>query len=185
MSLLTSMVLNSMCIKSCSVQELTHRKLIKLHGLQARYHLATMIHRPDQTAAPTDTAVALRAPDGRIAAVNSAFARMLGYTTAELCGRTFESITFAPDIDIDSDLADQLFAGAIPAYEIAKRYKHRDGGLVKILLHVSTVSDAAGKILFAVVNARPVLGSVSTLPVYQQDQESTDEVEKIKRAMFW
>jgi two-component system, sensor histidine kinase and response regulator len=143
------------------------------------YHQCTSTHTV------ADTAFALISPDHRLAGVNKAFAKLLGYRPEELCGRTFDSVTFAPDTDIDSDLADQLFAGEIPGYEIAKRYKHKDGGLVKILLQVSTVTDGGGRILFAVVHARPMLAAASTLPVYQHAVEPNDEVEKIKRAMFW
>ena len=134
---------------------------------------------------PTQTtlAVALTAPDHRLAAVNDAFAELLGYTPQELCGRTFESITHWPDAALDSDLADQLFAGQIPSYEIGKRYVHKDGSLVTILLQVSTVRDGKGRITFAVVQARPV-AETESFPAYQHPASPSDEIEKIKRAMF-
>ena len=138
------------------------------------------------TSADTTTAFAITGMDHRMIAVSDAFAQLLGYTPAELCGRTFESITYAADIDIDSDLADKLFAGQLASYEIAKRYESRDGQLVKILLQVNATCDGAGRVAFAVVQVRQVIDAVpSSLPQYQHADAANDEVEKIKRAMFW
>jgi PAS domain S-box-containing protein len=139
---------------------------------------------PPSTAADTSTVFALIAPDRRLAAVSDAFAILLGYTPAELCGRSVESITYAGDVGIDREPAERLFAGEIPSYEIAKRCEDRNGELVKIMLQVSAMCDAMGKVAYAIMQVRQI-GTSASLPQYQIPQARSDEVEKIKRAMFW
>lgn len=131
-------------------------------------------------------AIALVAADHRLVAVTDAFAELVGYSPAELCGKTFEQITHPADIDIDSDLATRLFRGRIPSYELAKRYVHKNGQIVRILLAASVVRDRLGKIVFAVAQIRPLAQDVPapTLPVFQHEHEKSDEIEKIKRAML-
>ena len=137
---------------------------------------------PPSTAADTSTVFALIAPDRRLAAVSDAFAILLGYTSAELCGRTFESITFAGDIGADRERAERLFAGEIPSYEIVKRCEDRNGELVKIHLQVSAVCNAGGAVAFAIAQVRQIGAGMTSHP---QHDVANDEVEKIKRAMFW
>ena len=138
------------------------------------------------TSADTTTAFAITGTDHCMIAVSDAFARLLGYTPAELCGRTFESITYAADADIDSDLAETLFAGRLASYEIAKRYESRDGQLVKVLLQVNATCNGAGRVAFAIAQVKQIISDEgSSLPQFQHAEAPSDEVEKIKRAMFW
>jgi PAS domain S-box-containing protein len=143
----------------------------------------TVISR-SSTAADTSIAFGLIAPDRRFVAVSEAFAQLLGYTPAELCGRTLESITCVADADAVGDM-DQLFGGEIASYEIADRCEDRDGNRLQAMLQVSTACDARGKIAFAIVQLRPAEANASATPGHRQTGPVDDEVEKIKRAMFW
>lgn len=82
--------------------------------------------------------------DGRFENANSAMCRLTGYERAELLSRTFAEITDPRDLQLDLDNVAQLRAGAIPAYEIEKRYTRRDGSSVWAQLNVSLVRDEAG-----------------------------------------
>jgi PAS domain-containing protein len=52
--------------------------------------------------------------DGRLFRTNAAFCRVLGYTEAELVGRTFRDITHPDDLPESAVLAKKLFRGGIP-----------------------------------------------------------------------
>jgi PAS domain S-box-containing protein len=136
------------------------------------------------TAADTSTVFALIASDRRLVAVSDAFAILLGYTPAELCGRTLGSITYADDMNSDRQLAERLFAGDVPSYEIVKRCEDRNGELVKIHLQVSAVCNAEGAVAYAIAQVRQI-GASMAVPHAHHDDAAIDEVEKIKRAMFW
>ena len=85
--------------------------------------------------------MALVAPDGRFLRANQALCDIVGYSADELLALDFQSITHPDDLDADLDLVRQMLAGAIPYYHMEKRYFHRDGHTVWILLSVSLVRD--------------------------------------------
>jgi PAS domain S-box-containing protein len=131
----------------------------------------------------TGLATALVAADHRIVAASDALGEMLGYTAQELCGRTFESITYPADVDIDSDLASKVFRGELRDYEIAKRFLHKNGSVVRLLIHASLLKDAKG-VVYGIAQIRPITGPSRSLPAFQHDDQANDEIERIKRAML-
>ena len=88
--------------------------------------------------------MALVAIDGRWLEVNPALCRLVGYTREELVERTFQDITHPDDLEADLSLAKQLLAGELETYQMEKRYVHKDGRVVWILLSVSLVRDPSG-----------------------------------------
>ena len=88
--------------------------------------------------------VALVAPDGRWLRVNPAVCDIVGYPEAELLALTFQDITHPDDLAADLDLVRQVLDGTIRTYQMEKRYYHKDGRVVWVLLSVSLIRDAAG-----------------------------------------
>ena len=82
--------------------------------------------------------------NGRWTRVNQSLCRILGYTETELLVRDFQSITHPADLDADLQKCEQLVRGEIFEYHMVKRYRHRQGHLVWVLLSVSLVRDAEG-----------------------------------------
>lgn len=83
--------------------------------------------------------IALVGPDGGWLRVNRTLCELLGYTEAELLGRTFQQITYPDDLDADLEFVRQVLAGEIRTYQMEKRYLRKDGSLVWALLSVSLV----------------------------------------------
>ena len=92
--------------------------------------------------------MALVSPEGKWLRVNRSLCAITGYTEAELLDRTFQQITH-PD-DLESDLANvrRMLAGEIDTYQMEKRYFHKNGSVVWILLSVSLVRTKSGEPLF-------------------------------------
>src|SRR5436190_15091892 len=88
--------------------------------------------------------MALVAPDGRFLQVNEALCELVGYSAAELVERGFQEITHPDDLDADLEYVRQLLAGEINSYQMEKRYFHRLGHIVWILLSVSLVRASDG-----------------------------------------
>ncbi len=82
--------------------------------------------------------MALVAPEGRWLRVNARLCEILGYETEQLLGMTFQDITHPDDQDT-IQFAWRLLSGEIRHYQIEKRYLHRDGHVVWVLLDVSLV----------------------------------------------
>lgn len=87
--------------------------------------------------------MALVALDGRWLQVNESLCRIVGYSEAELLARDFQSITHPEDLKADEAFMGQLVEGSATEYQMMKRYLHKQGRVVWVLLCVSLV-EAAG-----------------------------------------
>ncbi|MBP3954855.1 response regulator [Gemmata sp. G18] len=102
------------------------------------------------------TGMALVAPDGRFLRVNRTLCEIVGYPEAELLALTFQAITHPDDLKADEDQVLRLLTGAARAYQMEKRYFHKEGHAVWILLGVSLVPDAAGNPLHFVAQIQDI-----------------------------
>jgi diguanylate cyclase (GGDEF)-like protein/PAS domain S-box-containing protein len=92
--------------------------------------------------------IALVSPEGSFMRVNHALCELIGYSADELVTKTFQEITHPEDLDIDLENVRQVLARELRAYEMEKRYIHRDGHIVWVLLSVSLVRDPEGEPLY-------------------------------------
>jgi len=81
---------------------------------------------------------------------NPAIGRMLGYTRAELREMIFTAVTHPDDVSADWELFAALVAGRRDAYQMEKRYLHKDGHVVWGNLTVSLIRDASGTPQFTI-----------------------------------
>jgi two-component system sensor histidine kinase/response regulator len=89
--------------------------------------------------------MALLSPEGRWLNVNSALCQIVGYSEEELLALDFQTITHPDDIDADLVHVGSLLRGEIDDYQMEKRYFHKDGSIVWILLSVSLVRTSDGQ----------------------------------------
>ena len=89
--------------------------------------------------------MALVSPEGNWLKVNRALSQLVGYSPEELLSKTFQDITHPDDLAADLDYVRKLLAGEIASYQMEKRYFHKLGHIVFVLLSVSLVRDAAGR----------------------------------------
>ncbi|MFP4435817.1 MAG: PAS domain S-box protein [Chloroflexaceae bacterium] len=98
----------------------------------------------------------LVSPNGRWLKVNPAFCDLVGYPESELLTMEFQSITYPDDLDSSVGHMRRLLAGESPYFHLEKRYIHRDGHIVWVLLSVALVCDAQNQPLYAVVQAQNI-----------------------------
>lgn len=89
--------------------------------------------------------MALFTIDGRCKKANQSLCDMLGYTEAELIRLGFEDITHPDDLPRNIELLKQLTDGVSDSYHMEKRYLHKNGRPVWVLLGVSILRDAEGE----------------------------------------
>ncbi len=94
--------------------------------------------------------MALVSTEGRWLRVNRAICEMVGYGEAELLAIDFQTITHPDDLDTDLAYVQALLAGEIETYQMEKRYFHREGSVVWVLLSVSLVRASNGDPLYFV-----------------------------------
>ncbi len=83
--------------------------------------------------------IAIVGTDGQWLEVNKALCDIVGYSREELLATDFQSITHPDDLDKDLDLLASLADNQIQSYQMEKRYFHKNGHEVWILLSVSAV----------------------------------------------
>ncbi len=81
--------------------------------------------------------MALVGIDGRWLQVNRALCEIVGYSEEELLEKSFQEITHPDDLEADLEYVRRMLAGEIRTYQMEKRYLHKDGRVVWILLNVS------------------------------------------------
>jgi two-component system cell cycle sensor histidine kinase/response regulator CckA len=89
--------------------------------------------------------VALVGKDYRFLKVNSALCQMVGYTEAELTQMSLVDITHPEDVEMDTELAGQLFRCEIPNYRLQERYVKKNGDSIWINLTASIIRDPEGR----------------------------------------
>jgi PAS domain S-box-containing protein len=89
--------------------------------------------------------MALVKPNGRFLKVNAALCELLGYEEAQLLANDFQCITHPEDLQHDLQLVQQALAGEIDRYRMHKRYYHKSGRIIWVLLSVSLVRDRGGQ----------------------------------------
>lgn len=104
--------------------------------------------------------MALVAPDGRWLEVNRRTCEIVGYDENELLARDFQSITHPEDLDLDLTLLAETVAGKRAGYEMDKRYIHKNGHVVWVLLAVSLVRRTDGSPQYFVAQIEDVTARV-------------------------
>ena len=89
--------------------------------------------------------MALVGTDGRWLMVNHSLCALIGYAEAELLATNFQAVTHPDDLDTDLGLLGKTLSGEIFSYDMEKRYLHKLGHIIWIILSVSIVRDANGK----------------------------------------
>jgi PAS domain S-box-containing protein len=113
--------------------------------------------------------VAQVAPDGRWLDVNHRLCEIVGYSRDELLARTFQEITYPPDLDANLALVTRALSGEIASYSLEKRYLRKDGGLVWANVTVGLVRDDAGQPKYFV----PVIQDITARKKAEEELERT------------
>lgn len=96
------------------------------------------------------------APDGRWLSVNQPLCQIVGYSADELQHMTFQDITHPQDLHSDLDMLRKLAAGEMDAYQLEKRYLHKDGHPVWISMNVSRKVTAHGELEYFIAVIRDI-----------------------------
>src|SRR5205807_2223786 len=93
----------------------------------------------------TGVATVLTDVDNRFIRVNAAFARMFGYSQAEMLGMSMADLTHPDDVAESYARREALLARKEPFFQIEKRYFHKDGRVLWGLTSVTLVRDPGGQ----------------------------------------
>ena len=80
--------------------------------------------------------------DGYFVRSNHSLCKIVGYSEVELTKIKFQNITHPDDLAKDLEYVRQLTSGEIDNYHLEKRYFHKQGNIIWILLSVSLIRDS-------------------------------------------
>lgn len=92
--------------------------------------------------------MAIVALDGRWTRVNRALCEIVGYEEAELLTTDFQHVTHPDDLHDDLAWMRKIVAREVRCYHLTKRYFHKLGHVVWVMLGVSLVRDEQGRPLY-------------------------------------
>jgi len=92
--------------------------------------------------------MALVALDGKFIEVNESLCTSLGYSPEELLQLTFTDITHPEDLQKDLASLDRIIKGEKESYQIEKRYYHKKGRVVHVILTVTAGMNIHGELSY-------------------------------------
>lgn len=88
---------------------------------------------------------------GTILLVNQDLCKLLGYTKEELCGKTFQEFTHPEDRDLDHEQCRNIGKGDCDYYTVDKRYVHKDGTILWVVVKTALQRDPKRRPVFCIV----------------------------------
>lgn len=120
-----------------SMTDITNRKRFEEEAQRSIQELKESFELQEEGVVVTDL-------EGRFIQVNSAICNMLGYSEEELLHMTFKDITHPDDLQIDLSYVRRMLSGEINSFVMEKRYLHKGGDVLWILLNASIIRDSDG-----------------------------------------
>ncbi|WP_186343007.1 PAS domain S-box protein [Allochromatium palmeri] len=124
--------------------------------------------------------MALVAPDGHWLQVNQALCRILGYCESELLALNFQSISHPDDLAADLVYLDRLVSGATDQIQFEKRYLHRHGHPIPVMLSASVVRDERGALSYMVVHILDLTERKSSESAMRRAMETAEIANRAK-----
>jgi PAS domain S-box-containing protein len=107
--------------------------------LQAEHALRDSQQRFSHAFRDASIGMALVGLDGSWLQVNQALCELLGYAEDELLNMNFQAVTHPEDLEADLVHVGQVLTGERRTYQMEKRYLHKQGYIIWVLLSVSLV----------------------------------------------
>lgn len=144
---------NQKWIRTKGTSVFNNNKCVRLFGIIQDIHeqktkdleLERSEERFRQTFNYAKIGMALMAKNGKWIKVNKSLCDIVGYSEEELLKLTFQDITHPGDLMNDLTLLQDLVDGKTETSQLEKRYIHKNGNYIWILLSVSAVKDENNK----------------------------------------
>jgi PAS domain S-box-containing protein len=125
--------------------------------------------------------MALVSPEGKWLRVNRSICEITGYSEGELLDRTFQDVTHPDDLDLDLENVRKMLANEIHTYQMEKRYFHKSGSIVWVLLSVSLVRNRSGKPLFFISQIQDITRQKTS---EQQLAEAVATIKNLRKGLL-
>ncbi|MDB5887258.1 MAG: multi-sensor hybrid histidine kinase, partial [Rhodocyclales bacterium] len=175
----------------CIVHDISERKRTERELERHREHLEALVIERNEKLALSEqqfrgafetapNGMALVSTEGHWLKVNTALCEIVGYDEKDLLATDFQAITHPDDLPLDLDRVHALLDGSIKAYQLEKRYLHRDGHVIWVLLSVSLVHDSEGRPVHFVSQIHDITSQKATEQRIREAQQIAEAANRAK-----
>ncbi|MFA9559734.1 PAS domain S-box protein [Evansella sp. AB-rgal1] len=100
--------------------------------------------------------------EGKVIKANASYLSIFGYTEEELSKMTFAEYSYHEDLSKDTTYMNELLDGKKDAYQFEKRFYHKEGIIVWVLLSVSIARNEHGKPLYFISQLKDITEQKNT-----------------------
>ncbi|GAB4370119.1 MAG: hypothetical protein Kow00121_10610 [Elainellaceae cyanobacterium] len=129
--------------------------------------------------------MALVSLDGYWLKVNSALCEIVGYSPEELASLTFQELTHPDDLEAALAHFHQLLAGEIRSYQMEKRYIHKQGQAVWILLTGSLVRNSQNEPLYVIGQIQDISDRKRVEVALQESEQFLQDIINSAAEAIW
>ncbi len=120
--------------------------------------------------------IAILSPKGTLLQVNNAFARLFGYSTADLAELSFKDIVKPEDTDLDQPVMHEIRSDERRAYDLALRCRRKDGSPLWIKVSSMPIYDNAGQLLYEIVTIQDITAMKMLEDSLQENKDLLESV---------
>lgn len=122
--------------------------------------------------------------NGNLTKVNDRFCEIIGYSKEELYGLNISDISDPEDLLTEQEYIKQILSNKINTYALEKRYIHKDGHSIWVILFSNVVRDKNNNIRFAVATISEITEQVKLKDRIIEAKEKAEKSDKLKTAFL-
>ena len=154
------------------IRDISERKEIERRLTQREHELRLTIEN-----APIP--IATVGLDGVVLSANPSFCKMLGFAQREIARMSFRDFTFPDDLPLTVTLMEEALRGEGDTYTYQKRYVHKDGRVVHVVLHNGVVRDEQGQPVMIVVQVEDLTERMKAEEEAREHRERLAHVDRL------
>ncbi|WP_051359815.1 PAS domain S-box protein [Adhaeribacter aquaticus] len=116
--------------------------------------------------------MAFVSPAGCWLNVNPALCRLLGFSKEELLKKTVQELTYPEDLEVDMEYVQKMLHKEISSYQMEKRYFHKNGQIIWVMLTVSLVWENTNEPKFFISEIVDITNTKHLITALEQKNEA-------------
>ncbi len=109
--------------------------------------------------------------EGKWIRVNNYLCNILGYTKEELITKKFNDVTHPDDLALGSNKMKEILEGKLERFELEKRYIHKDGHIIHVLLNSALVRNLDGSPKYLISQTKDITAIKQSLEALSLSEE--------------
>ena len=123
--------------------------------------------------------------DGKFIKVNKSLANSLGYSANELTELTFQDLTHPEDLAKNVSLLQKVLDHELESYQIEKRYVHKNGSLVYVVLTTTMVKDLEGNPSYMISQVQDITSKKEAEHNFKETSERLNVATRVANIGIW